>query len=343
MTRRTFSAGLSTGLAAPLILGAQNKSGSKLPVLGSGEHTYEAIHDWGEVPQTIAYGNTHGVVEDSNGLIYIHHTVNASSQSNDTMVVFDSKGKFVRSWGSEFKGGAHGLHIRKEGKEDFLYLCDTKRAVVAKTNLKGEIVWQIGYPEQAEPYQPGADGKRKKYSPTNLAVAPDGTVFVADGYGSYYINVYDQQGKYKKTLTTPGKEPGQLANPHGIMVDTRGKEPVLLVSDRGNNRMQYLTLNGEHKSFVGNVNLPCHSHERKGVLLIPDLKARVTLLDKENRLIAHLGEDTSGEERKLRVKTRDAFIPGKFVCPHGAWFDHDGNIFVAEWVEVGRVTKLRKV
>ena len=100
-TRRGFV----TGLAAPLIIGAANKSGSKNPVVGTGSHTYEVIHDWGELPASIAWGNTHGVVEDSQGQIYVHHTVNKSSQSADTMVVFDSKGKFVRSWGKEFRGG----------------------------------------------------------------------------------------------------------------------------------------------------------------------------------------------------------------------------------------------
>ena len=56
-SRRSFV----TGLAAPLILGAGDKSGSRAPVLGSGEHTYEALHDWGELPANIKYGNTHGV------------------------------------------------------------------------------------------------------------------------------------------------------------------------------------------------------------------------------------------------------------------------------------------
>ena len=111
-----------------MILGAGDKSGSKKPILGEGEYRYEATHDWGELPASIKYGNTHGVVEDSQGHIYVHHTVNGASESPDTMVVFDEKGKFVKSWGKEFKGGAHGLHIAKEGKNEFLYLCDTKRA-----------------------------------------------------------------------------------------------------------------------------------------------------------------------------------------------------------------------
>jgi hypothetical protein len=77
--------------------------------------------------------------------------------------------------------------------------------------------------------------------------------------------------------------------------------------------------------------------------VVPDLGARVTLLDKKNQVIAQLGDDSQSEWRKLRTQPRDAFKPGKFVAPHGACFDHNGNVFVVEWVEVGRVSKLRKV
>src|SRR5262252_10358648 len=112
-SRRSFLQ--TAGALAPTILGAANKSGSKLPIMGTGKHTYEVIHDWGELPAGIKYGNTHGVVEDSQGRIYVHHTVHATSEIPDSMVVFDDKGKFIKSWGKEFKGGAHGLHIQKEG------------------------------------------------------------------------------------------------------------------------------------------------------------------------------------------------------------------------------------
>ncbi len=79
------------------------------------------------------------------------------------------------------------------------------------------------------------------------------------------------------------------------------------------------------------------------MFVIPDLGARVTLIDKNNEVIEHLGDDSASEWRKTRTMAREAFKPGKFVAPHGASFDHAGNIFVVEWVEVGRVTKLRKV
>jgi hypothetical protein len=259
-------------------------------------------------------------------------------------VVFDSKGKFVKSWGKEFVGGAHGLHIRKEGSTEYLYLCDTKNAVVVKTTLDGEHVWQIGYPEQAEPYRPGADGKRIKYSPTNLAVAPNGDIYVADGYGSSYINQYNSKGEYIRTFGGKGKEKGQLDCPHGIIVDERSGTPILTVADRTNKRLQRFDLNGQPIDIIENLPAPCHFNIAKnGDIVIPDLFARVTLLDKQNRVITQLGDDSTSNYRKTRTGPREGFTPGKFVCPHGACFDHSGNIFVVEWVEVGRVSKLRKL
>ena len=75
----------------------------------------------------------------------------------------------------------------------------------------------------------------------------------------------------------------------------------------------------------------------------PDI--RITLIDKNNQVIEHLGDGAyAGKQNQLRVLTdRSQFEPGKFITPHGAWFDHTGNIFVGEWVEIGRVTKLRKI
>jgi hypothetical protein len=336
-SRRKF---LSAAAAAPLILGATNKSGTSKPVIGQGDHTYEVTHDWGALPAGIQYGNTHGVCEDSHGHIYIHHTVFATSEKADSMVVFDHKGKFVKSWGSQFKGGAHGLFIRKEGSTEFLYLCDTKRGLVVKTTLAGEEVFSLGYPKEAAPYA----AKPIKYSPTNLAVAPNGNIYVADGYGSSYINIYDSAGKYLSTFGGPGTEPGQLSCPHGLVLDTRGPQPILMVADRSNKRIQRFTLAGQHIDFIEDIPAPCHFNIYKnGDVVMPDLFARVTLFDSNNKIITQLGDDSTSDYMKTRKLTRDHFQPGKFVCPHGACFDHSGNIYVVEWVEVGRVTRLRKV
>jgi hypothetical protein len=208
-----------------------------------------------------------------------------------------------------------------------------------KTTLNGEEVFTLGYPKESEPY-----AKQIKYSPTNLAIMPNGDIYIGDGYGSSYINQYDSQGKYIRTFGGPGKEAGQLLCPHGIVADTRGPEPVLLVADRSNKRIQRFTPDGKHIDFLYGTNAPCYfDFFKNGDVVVPDLFARVTLMDKNNKIITELGDDSGSEYMKTRKLTRDHFTPGKFVCPHGACFDHAGNIFVVEWVEVGRVSKLRKV
>jgi sugar lactone lactonase YvrE len=312
-------------------------------VQGSGAHTYELVHDWGELPAHIKYGNCHGVKVDEAGFIYVHHTVHETSESQDTMVVFDPDGKFVKSWGPEFAGGAHGLHIDKEGNDEYFYFCDIQRAIVVKTTLSGEEVFTLGYPDVSEIYgRPDQNGEKITWKPTNLAVASNGDIYIGDGYGSSYIVQYDRKGEYIRTFGGPGDGPGRLQVPHGIIIDNRGGQETLLVADRSNNRLQWFTLDGEHIKFGGGVNLPCHFDIRGDELLVPDLAARVTLLDGNNDVIAHYGEGPD-DWRQRRTLSRENFMVGKFVCPHGACFDREGNIFVAEWVEIGRLTKMVKV
>ncbi len=91
--------------------------------------------------------------------------------------------------------------------------------------------------------------------------------------------------------------------------------------------------------------MPCFLHERNGDVVIADLLSKVTILDRQNRVVASLGEGeySKADWSTVRTQAPGTFVPGRFVCPHGACFDHEGNIFVVEWVESGRVTKLRKV
>ena len=216
-TRREF---LTTAAAAPLLspilLGMEDKSGTKAPVIGSGPYTYEAIHDWGTLPRSIRWGNTHGVVEDSQRNIYVHHTVHATSESADTIVVFDRKGKFVRSWGREFRGVAHGLQIRREGRDEFLYLTVNAtnprltpqpelQAVVVKTTLRARSSGRSRGRRTWTRTRPNADGTPKRYNPTNVAFAPNGDIYVGDGYGSYYVNQYNSHGRVHPDLRWEGR------------------------------------------------------------------------------------------------------------------------------------------
>jgi hypothetical protein len=346
ITRREFVVTAVAAAAAPTLLGMGDKSGSKPPILGDGEHRYEAIHDWGGLPAGIKYGNTHGVCVDSQGNIYIHHTVNAASESLDTMVVFDHDGKFVRSWGRQFKGGAHGLSIRTEGSEEFLYLCDYAHGIVSKRTLKGEEVFTLGYPAESDAYKPKDKTSTVPYRPTNVALAPNGDIYVGDGYGSSFINQYNSKAEFVRSFGGFGTGEDQLDCPHGLWIDTRGDTPMLVVTDRGNSRLQRFTLEGKHVDFIlGTSKMPCNLYERNGEVVMPDLLSKVIILDRKNNVVASLGEGeySKAEWATARNCAHGAFVPGRFVCPHGACFDHEGNIFVVEWVETGRVTKLRHV
>src|SRR5580698_9238856 len=217
-TRRDFlvAAG-AVGALAPF-LKATDKTGSRYPILGEGDYKYECIHDWGELPANIKYGNTHGVCEDAQGHIYIHHTVYKDSPSPDSIVVFDEKGKFVRSFGAMFRGGAHGMHLAKEGKTEYLYFCDEKHGIITKRTLKGEEVWTMGYPQDSPIYQKGIGAKGPggsaglNYRPTNIAIAPNGDFWVGDGYGSSYMFHYSVASPtaYPKLVNTFGG-PGPAA------------------------------------------------------------------------------------------------------------------------------------
>ena len=317
---------------------------SHKPTVAAGDRVYEVHHDWGALPDRIRYGNCHGVQVDSNGLVYIHHTVHASSPGDHAVVVFDSQGSFVKSWGGAFAGGAHGFRLTREGADEFLYFCDIRRGIVQKTDLAGNVLLTLGYPSESPAYAVQEGRLAPSWKPTNLAVARNGDIYVGDGYGSSYVVVYDRDGRYLGTFGGGGGEAaGDLSCPHGIEIDARSGTEEVLVADRSNHRLQYFDLAGNHLRFAAGVDLPCHFDIfRDGTLLVPDLAARVSLFDSENRLIGHLGVGAS-DYRERRLLDRSHFPAGQFVCPHGACFDHEGNIFVVEWVEIGRVTLLRRI
>ncbi len=334
ISRRDVLKGAAASAAAVAFPNVITASENKFKVQGTASHKYEATETWAKLPKHISPGYTHGVCVDSQGRVYIHHT------GKDSMLVFDDKGKFIQSWGNEFEGGAHGLTISKEGSDEFLYLTDTARDLVVKTTLDGKEVYTIGLPEEAGVYNDDV-----KYTPTNVTVAPNGDVYVADGYGSSFIHQYDKNATYIRTWGGKGKEDGKMNCPHGITIDTRSDNPMVLVADRANVRLQYFTLDGKHvKNVTNDLRHPCHFDEYKGDLLVPDLFGRVTLFDKNDKLITHLGGDPEWNKPDQYPNVpKETLVTGKFVSPHSACYDADGNIFVVEWINYGRITKLTRV
>jgi hypothetical protein len=359
-TRRVFlqSTAAVTMLAsgvAPAILGATDKTDSKPKVIGPEGHRYEVHHDCMKVPAHIRWQDTHGVAVDAEGLIYVKHRTK-TAEVMDSIVVFDAQGKFVRSFGKEYHGGGHGIDIRRDGGEEFLYLCDNK-GTIAKKTLKGETVWQQTAPKVdvykgARPFvvkTPGKYGKGVKFSPTNIAFAPDGGFWVGDGYGSHYIIRYDKDAKATGYFGGLGSKKGQFETPHGLWWDDRpGREAGLVICDRANARLQYFDVEGKYTGSVNEVLFPADIDTRGNVMVVPDLHARITLLDKSNDVIAHLGDDPAWRKEVLgdnfSMRRQPArWQNGRFIHPHDACFDHQGNLYVAEWVAIGRINFLRHV
>jgi hypothetical protein len=337
LSRRTFLKSAAAAAAAPTALKAFGGVDPKQRmIVGQGEFTYEVHHDWLQAPPHLLFGDTHGVAQDSHGRIYIAHTVNSGSVSRDAVCVYDSKGKFISSWGSVFAGGAHGLDVRKEGRDEFLYHCDTRRRLVVKTDLVGSQIWERGVPMESGVYK-SAD----QWCPTNVAFAPNGDLFVGDGYGSSYVHKYSKNGDYLGVIAKPGTGEGEVRQPHGLWVDTRQGQPRLAIADRANRRIQYLTLEGKHLGFVTDgIRLPCHFKTKDGYLLVPDLESVVTVLDKNDKVMVQLCD---GNPSGLRDQPREKFIPGRFVHPHSAMWLNKRDILVVEWVPIGRITLLKNV
>ncbi len=345
-SRRHFLRAASATAAAPLFpnIVTANKSGTKPVVIGEGAHQYECHHGWGQVPEHIQWADTHGVAVDNEGLVYVKHR-GAGKEPIDTIAVFEGgSGKFVRSFGKAYWGGGHGIDLRQEGNAQFLYLSDTRHGLVAKTTLKGEQLWAKSFPEMSGFYH-----KKKRFSPTNIAFAPDGGFYVADGYGSNYIHQYDKEAQWVRSWGGTGSRPGTMKTPHGLWLDDRpGREPSLAVADRANARIQYFSLDGKHLSFLEGLSFPADIDIRGDVMLVPDLHARITLFDNQNNVISHLGysEDWTkkalGNKFEMRRKP-EMWEAGRFIHPHDACFDHEGNIYVTEWVATGRVSFLKKV
>lgn len=361
--KQVLAATAAVGAAPSFFVHADDKAGSKKLVTGKDAHLYEVVDNWAKLPATYKFGNTHSVVETADGRIFVHH----GGGEPDSVAVFDPDGKFIKSWGTEYRPGAHGMQLRKEADGEFLYLATTGQRQVLKTDLDGKVLFKLDYPKEAknakgdacyqdrEVEQKDKSGKMVKvtkraqdqYSPTNIAFHPtDGSFYVADGYGSNYIHRYNAKGEYQSTFGGTGSGDGQLACPHGIWCDTRdAANPVLVVADRSNERLHYFTLDGKFIKVVKPENkayrAPCNFDLRGDYLLVPGLHGVVSILDKENKIYTYLGDNPDAAARGKNGFPKEQLVPGVFVAPHGAIWTKAGDIYVGEWLKYGRVTKLR--
>jgi hypothetical protein len=356
VSRRDFlcaaAAGSVAAFAAPAVITA-SKTDSE-PIVGSGDYRYKVLHDWPQLPDRFTWQTTHNVAVDKSGCLYVIHEGRAEQKDHPSIFVFDPQGRYMRSFGSQFQGGGHGIEIREEGRQEFLYVCAYQHLkTFAKLDTKGETVWQKYAPMESGVYAAEEDTKptgvwgRDRFMPTNFAFLDDGGFLLADGYGAFYIHRYDKAGKWLSCFGGPGEGQGKFNTPHGVWVDRRpGREPSIVVCDRANHTLQYFTMDGKYIETLKGYGLPANAETWKDLLVVPELFARLTLLGPGNKVVAHLGDDvarvTAPDGGAIRGD-RSKWQSGRFVHPHDACFGADGSIYVAEWVATGRVTKLVRV
>jgi peptidylamidoglycolate lyase len=354
LTRRDFLATTAVavaGLAAPNISFAKEK---KAPVrIGSGYHTYEAVEGWGALPAGMSYGMGCGIIVDGKDRVYV-----TTRSSSPCVAIFDRKGKLLETWGNEFaakvgyenaeqvKETAHCLYWSKEGGEEFIYWTENISknkegpkigARVYKTDLRGKILYEIGNVAK----EGGASQKFDWTNPTDVAVAPNGDIYVVDGYGSQRVTRFDKNFKPLRTIGGKGKEDALFNTCHGVWVKLlKGREPEVYIADRNNNRFQVFDLELNHKrTLKGDVRNPCCFYQHKDQIYIPDLGGRVTILDANDKVLAHLGDgrEADGKTAKPDNKTN----PALFAAPHAMCVDSRGDLYVVEWVDFGRPRKFK--
>lgn len=363
VSRREFcktAAWSATGALALPAVYVLAKTESANPIVGVDGHQYQVDHHWAQLPEKYHWQTTHNVAVDSDGLVYVIHEGRYDLKDHPAIFVFDPEGKFVRAFGEQFQGGGHGIEARPTTAGDELYVCAYKeQRSFAKLQADGQEIWRKGAPMESGFYHEGEDKfprpqgdspwGQDRFLPTNTAFHPDGSFYIADGYGGWRIHHYDAEGDYLDSFGKPGgkeKLDGTFNTPHGLWIDSRGDEPTLVVADRANARLQWFTLDGRHLRTQDGFLLPANIDTFGELMLVPDLVGRVTLLDGNNKVIAHLGDNSpqmKADTRRTIRSDESRWQPGKFVHPHDACFDADGNIYVAEWVATGRVTKLMRM
>ena len=307
--------------------------------VGYGKYSYEWIEDWVTIPDTQSgklNGRTHGVVVTGENQIIVFN------QANPAILIFNSNGILINSWGAGF-GGAHGLTLVKSNGEEYLWLTDEFSVEVVKTDLKGNVIQSIQKPK-IDIYAKG------KYSPTwvsefEVEKNGNGDLWVADGYGSSIVHRYDKNGNYIQTLN--GEEgAGKFNCPHSLFIDYRKNDPELYIADRGNKRFQIYDLEGNFKRVFGEdiLGCPCGGVVKEGLLYIPELCARIAILDERDELICYLGQN----EATCNIPSwpnhpKELIQPGKFNSPHHLAIDDNNNIYVVEWIIGGRISKLEKI
>jgi DNA-binding beta-propeller fold protein YncE len=195
-------------------------------VVGTGTYVYDVVRPWGLLPAGHSFGLISHVAVDSQDRVYFYQ------RKDPPIIIFDGDGNFLGGWGDGRLRDAHGIYI---GPDDHLYVCNRDEHEVLKLTADGRIVLTLGHrgrPALQAPFN----------HPADVAVAPNGDIYVADGYGNSAVHRFSAEGRHLGSWGTPGAGRGQFTAPHGIWVDAAER---VLVADRENNRVQLFSPEGD--------------------------------------------------------------------------------------------------
>ncbi len=279
-------------------------------------------------------GDSHGDIAVSpKGEIY----VSVQGGAHAGIQVYSADGRYLRN----VPGAQTDFHgfIIANGK---IYGVSRLTQHIVVMQLDGRTVLDLSAKATiADQYQEHATGKPAT-NITGIAVAPNGDIYVTDGYGTNYIHRFDKAGKYLASFG--GKaEPFSFDTAHKIVIDTRSKPARLLATDRRHNRILAMSLDGKFQGVVAeNLRLPSAMAIYKDELAVGELDGRVTILDKDGKVAATIGQNDTADQTKSNKATPAIWQPDKFYAVHGVTYDSKGNLLVTEFNQFGRMTKVKR-
>lgn len=232
---------LTIGLLLGITASAQRAPEEKLSALRN-EVLYKVVHGWPILPEGYVLGQVSGVGVDSHNHVFIFHRADHSWITEETgrlitaatILCFEGESgkKLIRSWGGGIFRIPHGLRV---DRWDNIWVTDIGLHQVMKFDHQGSLLMKLG-----EAGVPGTDHIHFD-RPTDVAVAPDGSFFVADGYGNSRVAKFSSKGEFLLEWGRHGRGPGEFDVPHGIALDSQGR---VYVADRSNARIQVFTPDG---------------------------------------------------------------------------------------------------
>jgi hypothetical protein len=282
-------------------------------------------------------GNMHGdVAVASNGEVYV-----SVMDPKAALQVYAPDGRFLRNVPNA-PADFHGFVIHKEADGEFIYGPRLGAGNILKLTLDGAEVLNI--PASAIPDE--FKNKDKEGRPivrlTGMDVAPNGDLFVTDGYASDYVHHFDKTGKYLNSFGGK-KEPYNFKTLHKIAIDTRFDPPRIIGCDRANGRVVHMSLEGDFLGVVASgLLLPAAVAIHGDYAAIGELKGRITVLDKAGQILTQFGANTAADETGNNKTEPSKWRPGIVTAPHGIAFNDHGDIFVSEYNIYGRVHRFNQ-